>query len=335
MNSVERLVSTIQFGKRDRQPVIAPVFGHAAILENVNLMDYLQNGELIAQCQLKALKRYHYDAVFALMDANVEAEAAGAVLEYRSNMYPIIKQYALDGTKLKNLQIPDPYHSGRMPELLQAVKRLRGELGDDAAVVGCVLGPMTVTGQLLGLEKALFLAVDEPEVFESILDFATKVITELGCAQLDAGAHFIMVFEPTGSPAVIPASFFREMIVPRLKQIYHHFVAAGTIVNYLHIAGPTQSILPFYKEAGVSLANVDYYVGEEEIKSLLPDICAIGNIKSCLFLGNDSTAVVQQAITMMKAFADRSFILSAGCEIPLESNPQNIEAMVNVAHKGW
>ena len=337
MNSFERFLSTVQFKKADRQPVIAPVFGHAAVLGNRDLSDYVQKGELLAECQLKALGRYQHDAVFAIMDASVETEAAGSILEYRSNMYPMIKDHVLEDIETFNkLLIPDPYSAGSMPEQLQAVKRLRQELGDDVAVIGCVLGPMTLTGQLLGLEKSLFLAVDEPEIFESILDYATRVIIEFGRAQLEAGAHLIMVFEPTGSPAVIPPSFFREMLVSRLKQCFQSFTTAGSVANFLHIAGPTKPILPYYKETGVNLANFDYYVGADEIKSLLPDICLCGNVKSGLFLEPDPAEVIQAAKVLSDAFKEsRGFILSAGCEIPPEANPKNIEVLAEFARKGW
>ena len=160
MNSIERIKAIVNFKASDRVPVIAQVFGHAAIIADVALSDYLQNGELLARCQIKALEHYGYDAVFALMDVNVETEAVGSVLTYRTTNYPIVKSYALSQcSKLDSLSIPDPYKAGRMPELLKAATILRKEIGDDVLVVGCVLGPMTLTTQLLGIENALYLAV--------------------------------------------------------------------------------------------------------------------------------------------------------------------------------
>ncbi len=75
MNSIDRINAGVNFDAPDRVPVIAQVFGHAATLANVALDDYVRNGELLARCQIKALERYGYDAVFALMDVNVETEA--------------------------------------------------------------------------------------------------------------------------------------------------------------------------------------------------------------------------------------------------------------------
>ena len=76
MNSLERIAAAVAFEESDRVPVIAQVFGHAAVMSGVSLKAYLRDGELLAQCQIKALEKYGYDAVFAVMDVNVETEAS-------------------------------------------------------------------------------------------------------------------------------------------------------------------------------------------------------------------------------------------------------------------
>ncbi len=68
MNSLERVVAAVNFETPDHVPVIAQVFGHAATVASTPLKSYLRDGELLARCQIKALKHYGYDAVFALMD---------------------------------------------------------------------------------------------------------------------------------------------------------------------------------------------------------------------------------------------------------------------------
>ena len=79
-------------------------------------------------------------------------------------MYPVIERYALStDSDWSALAIPDPQQAGRMPEMLKAIGILRREVGDEVLVVGCALGPFTLTSQLLGLETTLYLAVDDPE----------------------------------------------------------------------------------------------------------------------------------------------------------------------------
>src|SRR5208283_735589 len=196
MNSLERIQAALSFGNPDSVPVIAQVFGHAAVLSEVSLGAYVRDGELLARCQLNALSHYGYDAVFALMDAGVETEAVGSNLTYRTDMYPYVEQYAIaDAREVDKLAVPDPKRSGRMPEVLKAAQVLRRELQDEVLVVGCVLGPMTLAMQLMGPEKTLFLAVDEPDLFDRVLDFALEVAISFGLAQLEAGAHMPFVFD--------------------------------------------------------------------------------------------------------------------------------------------
>lgn len=329
MNSLERIKAVVDFQVPDRVPVIAQVFGHAANLAEVSLKDYLCNGDLLARCQIQALNHYGYDAVFALMDVNVEAEALGSVLEYRSNQYPFIKSYVGDSINLDNMTLPDPQQAGRMPELLKAARILRQEVGEEVLVVGCVIGPMTLVSRLLGAEKALYLAIDEPTQFNRIMDFATRVVTSFGLAQLEAGVHLPVVFDPFSTPDVIPPQFYREFVLHQLQKVFTVFKKAGSVANWLHTAGPVQSILPYYRQIGVEIANLDYCVDLVDAMETLPQVCFDGNIRSLAFIEDTPEEINAEATRLLKLFDKRGgYILSSGCEIPPESKPENIEAMV-------
>lgn len=333
MNSLERVVKAVRFEPADRPAVIAQVFGGAATLASVPLDRYVRDGDLLAQCQLSALERYGYDAVFSVMDVNVETEAVGSVLTFRPNQYPVIDRHALDGLDdWESLTVPDPRQAGRMAEMLKALRVLRRELGDTVLVVGCVMGPFTLTTQLLGMERALYLAIDDCPRLEQLMDFATEVIIRFGLEQLAAGAHLPIVFNPSASPAVIPPQFFREFELPRLRRVFEAFTAAGAAANWLHIAGPVNSILPYYPQAGVGIANFDYCVAPADARELLPATCLDGNIRSLAFVDARAADIEARARELLRIFEDgRGFILSSGCEIPPESPPDNIAAMVRAA----
>jgi uroporphyrinogen decarboxylase len=164
------------------------------------------------------------------------------------------------------------------------------------------------------------------------MDFATDVIIGYGKAQLRAGAHLPVVFDPAASPAVIPAAFFREFELPRLTRVFRALSDEGAAANWLHIAGPVQSILPYYTKAGVHIANFDYCVSVAEARNLLPTTCLDGNIKSLSFVEASPADIEAESRELLSGFGDRGgFILSSGCEIPPESRPENIAAMVQAA----
>jgi len=335
MNSLERIQAAVRFQSTDRVPVIGQVFGHAAALAGVPLGDYVQDGELLARCQIEALEQYGYDAVFALMDVAVETEALGSVLSYAPDRYPVVSKYAVEtGADLEGLAIPDPQEAGRMPELLRAARILREEVGDEVLVVGCVVGPMTLAVQVMGIERALYLAVDEPQTFERLLDLAADVIVAYGTAQIEAGAHLPVVFNPSASPEVVPPQFFRELELPRLTRVFAAFQKAGALANWLHITGAVEPILGYYPEAGVDIANLDYSVDPAKAKAILPETCLDGNIKPLSFVDEQPSLIEAAAAALIERFDSRGgFILSPGCEIPPEARPENVAALVTAARQ--
>ena len=336
MNSLERVRATVAFEKADRAPVIPQIFAHAAVLCGVPIADYLRDGALLAHCQIEAVRRYGHDAVFAFMDATVESEAMGSLIRYHREQYPEVVSFALSpGVSPEGLSAPDPQSAGRMPELLRATTLLRAELDDEVPVVAVVLGPMTLAQQLMGPEAALYLAIDEPQLFEEVLDLATRIALRWGVALLAAGAHVAMVFEPGASPAVVPPAFFRELLLPRLGRLFPAFKTAGALATWLHIAGPTEPILGYYPEAGVDIANLDYDVDPLRAGQILERTCLDGNILPLSFVLGAAPEVAAEARRLVALFADRGgFILSSGCEIPLEARPENVAALVSAVLGG-
>ena len=328
MNSLERILAAASFQVPDRVPVIPQVFGHAARAAGVPLERYLTDGDLLAECQLAALATYGSDAVFALLDVNVETEALGSRLHYPKDGYPHVEGFVLDqAAALGSLRLPDPRRAGRMPVALQAARALRRKVGDRTLVAGCVLGPMTLACQLMGAERALFAAMDEPEAFERVLDFAVEVALGFGGAQLEAGAHLCVVFDPSASPAVVPPAFFRELLASRHQRLSEGLRGQGALATWLHIAGPVEPILPLYPACGVEIANLDYMVDPQRARALAPDHCFEGNVRSLAFVDEEPDTIAQACAGLRGLAAGGGFILSSGCEIPPEARPACILAL--------
>jgi uroporphyrinogen decarboxylase len=333
MNGLERIQATLAAEAVDHVPVIAQVFAHAGVIAGVEVGQYVCDGGLAARCQIEAQRSYGYDAVFAFLDAGVEAEAAGSVLAYHRDLYPHLAQPAIGSPDdIARLSVPDPGSAGRMPELLHAAGALRAEVGDEVLVAGVVLGPMALALQLMGAEQALYLAADDPVRFDELLSFATEVALRFGRAQLEAGVHLPLLFDPGASPAVVPPAFYREFILPRHAEILGGFKAAGAAANWLHISGPVEPILGFYEEAGAEIANLDYQVDALCACEALPHMVFDGNLKPFAFVSGSPEEIVSESRRLLALFEGRGrFILSSGCEIPPEARPENVAALVSAA----
>jgi uroporphyrinogen decarboxylase len=335
MERLDRIRRTVAFEPCDRPPVIAQVFAHTARACGRSVDEYLSSATVAADCQLEAQALYGYDAVFAVMDLTLEAEALGGELQRRKGLYPaVIRAPLAPDDDFSRLVIPDPKTAGRLPAVLEVAKRLRAGRGDEVLVVGLVQGPATLAGQFLGLERALFLAADAPDRYLELLDYGTAVSEAFGLAQLAAGAHLVLVFDPSACPELVPPVMFREMIGPRVARLFAAFARAGAAANWLHIAGRTAAILPHYTALGAHIGNFDYCVDAPELLASLGDrrLCLDGNLKPLSFVEDGPDDIEKEATRLLRLFDRRGgFILSSGCEIPPEARPDNVAALVRAA----
>ncbi len=333
MDSLTRIKHTINFDKPDRVPVFSHIYGFASKLSGVSLRDYLNDGRLMALCQLEAWRKFGYDAVAAFADSCLEAETLGAKISYPHRGYPYIEEHCLARPRdCQNLCIPDPESDGRMPVVVEACKILRDQAGGETAVIATIQGPMTLAGQLMGIENLIYSAVDRPEEFCQLLDFAAEVNIAFGKALIKAGAHGVQVFDPSSSCSVINRMVFMAYVLPRLKHIFTELRKSGNPICWLSITGQTEPILDLLPQTGADLFNIDYIVPISVALEKLPHSCINGNIRPFSFISAEEGEIERDARDLLeKTQARGGFILSPGCEIPLEAKVGNIEAMIRVA----
>ena len=335
MNSLERVQATINFEPTDRVPVFSHVYGFASKLVGISLREYLSNGRLMAQCQIEAWRRFKHDGVSAFADSCLEAEALGSKVSYSGDdIYPHIEEPILRHVRdISSLSIPDPHRDGRMPVVLEACKILREEVGEQTPVIGTIQGPMTLAGQLIGMETLIYTVVDSPEEFNQILDFTTQVTITFAKVLVEAGAHVIQIFDPSSSCSVINRAVFCRHVFPNLRRIFTELRKEPDLICWLSITGRTQPILDLLPKTGAHLFNIDYLVPISLAMEKLSHHCINGNIKPFAFISGSAKEIEKEAqILIEKAHLRRGFILSPGCEIPLGSKATNIEAMIRVAH---
>ncbi|EHQ91356.1 uroporphyrinogen decarboxylase family protein [Desulfosporosinus youngiae] len=332
MNRLQRLEAALAGHAFGKSLCIPLVFGGAAFLTKVKLKEYLQNGEILAQCQLNSQQKFDYDAVFVYGDNCIEAEALGSKIYFPENAYPYIEKYRLEDPKqLKELPDFNPLTDGRMPELLRAAAFLKAELGDNLPIVGVVLGPMSIASQLMGLERLLYLLLDSPCEFEDIIRFASGVSLKSGLALLAQGAHISAVIDPSSSQSILPSEMYGRYILPHIRAVFSQFKSAGARASWLMITGNSQGLLPYYRQCGVDIAGIDYEVPLEEALKWEGDFLVSGNIKPYRFINKTPQEILREGKELISLAAGRRFILSSGCEIPLDTKPENLAALIKAA----
>lgn len=331
MNSFERIRAVIQFREYDRVPVIPEMIGVTATIAGVSPRDYVRSGQVMADCQLEALRKIKYDAVFAIADLCVEAEALGCSLFYPEDNYPYVKKIILHNPgAIKKIGIPNPHSDGRLPEILKAVRILKQEVGGSVPVFAHVIGPITLAARIMDVEKMLYLIVDNPDKFRDLLNFCQQVSTTFAMALVEEGADGIIMFDSVASPSVLPPKIFKEFELNPVRTVFAKIKEMDSeVITWYSVAGPVHTNKALLEDVAADITTVDYMVPIDLAMKHSMVTVINGNIKPMLFQDGSEKEIFQNAITLLSATRPiERFILGSGCEIPLYSDIKKISVLV-------
>ena len=192
----ELFLTALKGGKVPRPAVFsADQTGTYELMEKVSAYwpEAICNAKDMAKLAATASTVLGFDAVRVPFCQTIEAEILGSILREggRENV-PSIKQHRY---KIGDVpDFPEDFLSrGRIPELLEAVKILKDTLGDSAAVVGGIIGPFSIAGNIVDVTALLHACMKNPDSIIPYLEVAEKAGTMLGKALIDAGADAIAI----------------------------------------------------------------------------------------------------------------------------------------------
>lgn len=311
-----------------RTPVV-PLLGHpGAKLTNTTLKQNLTDA-LIQVESLKTLeKAVSPDALFTFMDLTVEAEALGAKIDFPECHPPAVSGFPVSDEDTMS-QLLDPETNGRMNVFIDVVKIAKQQL--DVPLGTYSIGPFTLASQLMGLEKICMECVLNPKFVISLVEKCTEIIIKYATSLVDAGADFYCILEP--SAALISGRFFKKFSGPYCKEIFDITSKAAPI---LHICGKTDHLVKGMISTGAEALSLDSDVNFPELAKVCPEeMVLIGNVNPVLTVMEKDPAEIAQEVqdlrTGMKGVDN--FILSTGCDLPIDTSLENIIAFVEAGKK--
>jgi len=256
---------------------------------------------------------------------NSEAESFGAKVLLKNNGSSVLAQSPLD-------EVPDPLHLVPNPlqdsplccSLIDSIRML-SERQPHKLVAATLNGPLTVLGQLVGLDRLLLLSVDNPQLIRELLCIVTKRIIELMNAEIEAGARYVHVAEPTGS--LLSPQSFREIGLPSFQELFSHV----NVPNHLHMCGDINGHLSVLAQTGAGAVSVDSMVDMKKAVNFFGDEMAVcGNIESAgVLLHGDPNEVKIATQSMLEQLASiKSYIPTTSCGIPIHTPPENIDSFI-------
>lgn len=330
LTSLDLVLESLKLGYPGKIPVVPLVGIHSAKSAKISISDALHDGEKMAKAELFALNRYGYDGIFPFMDLAVEAEAMGCeIYEHEGEIPAVAKSIVKEPKDIEKLEVPDPQRDGRLPVFLKAVEEMSGKVGGGVAVCAYITGPFTLSSHLMGVKQTFINCIRSPETLNELLKVTTSVSIRYGKDLADVGARVVMILEPV--VALISPAHFRQFVTPYNSKIADN-IRKNKALSILHICGNTSALLEEMAKTGVNGINIDALVdigfAEEKVGN---KVCIMGNVAPVQVMFNGSPEDVKKASEKCIGKAGEwGFILSSGCEIPKDTPPENVEAMVKV-----
>lgn len=332
MTGKERVMKVFNHQKPDHMPCFCvngtPTY---AQMEKVGAYwpEAHERAEDMAKLAMAAYTVLGFDAVRVPFCQTFEAEALGCKVKSggKENIPGIDHPpaYKLGDTPV----FPDDFlQRGRIPQLIEAVRILKREVGDQVAVIAGIIGPFTIAGAMLDAVPILKASFKEPDRLHPFLEVAEKAGTALGKALIEAGADLICVEDMQASPDLIAPRTYRDLEV----EYQRRQVEALGVPVILHICGNVDKIVEYMAETGVEALSLEPKTDVEKARRSAPaTTIIIGGVDAATTLFMKTPKDVKEAAReQIEMGLD---ILAPGCAIAPGTPTENLLAMVEVTQE--
>lgn len=306
---------------------------YRAVREKYSLIEICQHPEVAAEVTLQPVRALGVDAAILFADILLPVIPLGLGLEFVKGEGPAI---ARPVRSLADVQALRPFQAEQdLPFVLEAIRILRGELGD-VPLIGFSGAPFTVASYMieggpsrdfLTTKKMMYAA---PEVFHALMARLAEVLSNYLRAQVAAGAQAVQLFD-SWVGALSPADY-QTFVLPYSRQVLQSVQGLG--VPVIHFGTNTAALLPQIKQAGGSVIGLDWRISLQVGWRILgTDVAVQGNLDPALLFAPRPVLRAQVEEILYQADGRPGHIFNLGHGI-LEHTPVDaVKAVVDMVHE--
>jgi len=272
MTSYERMMTALEAKEPDRIPVFPLVRDWAIRQAGFTVSEVIQDVDKLVYTQFFCLKKFGYDTVRDLSAIHAESEAMGCTLEIKEDGSPAVidspvKDYDED---LPRLRILNPWTDGRLPIILEGIKRLKGMCAQKVPVIAYIQAPFRHASMLRGFDNFMRDLYKMPDKAKALLEITTLTQIYYGIACVHAGADIAHLSDPTSSGDAVSPKVWEEFGLPYTKRVVKALKKIGVKIT-MHICGDTTDRLASLVLTGVDGLSLDHKVDLVYAKKVVGD----------------------------------------------------------------
>lgn len=250
---------------------------YRAIKERSSFLEMCRTPDLAVEITLQPVRALGVDAAILFSDIMISVAAMGVEIEFAPG--PVIRHPIRDRAAVDALRVPEPAEG--MPFVLEALRRLRGELPPHVALVGFCGAPWTLANYLVegGGAKEFVrlkqLCFEDATTAERLLAKLAATNAAYLCAQVAAGAQAVQIFDTWAG--ILDADDFARWALPHVQTMVRAVQETGAPVIYF--ARDSGALLPLLAQTGADVISLDWRVPLDQARTQFgPGVAVQGNL---------------------------------------------------------
>lgn len=327
------LLDTLKHKKTDKVPWVPFAGVHAGTLAGYDATEVLTDGDKLFNSLMEVNKLYRPCGQPVVFDLQLEAEILGCQLVWTKDGPPSVSSHPLEDNPAVPCRCTLPTaDDGRLPMILDVMRRMKTAVGDTTALYGLICGPFTLASHLRGNDIFMDMFDDE-EFVHNLLDFCVDVGIRMTELYTDAGMDIIAVVDPLVSQ--VSAAHFEEFLSKPFTKLFNFIREKGRMSSFFVCGDATRNIEVMCK-TGPDSVFVDENVNILDAKSITDryNIALGGNIPlTSIMLHGTQQDNMKYVVDMLDSLPDTgNFIVAPGCDMPFAVPVENAVA---VAQAVW
>ena len=323
MSSRERVLAALKREPVDRTPICNPTS-----VATVELMDLVnasfpqanRDPELMARLAATGYTELGFDTIMPVFTIIQESSALGCKIQWeQKDNWPTVRMREPIWTEPEDISIPSDFLTHQDTKcVLDCIRILRREFGDEVAIVGKTMGPWSLGYHCFGVEPFLLMSLDDPDKTKLCLDKMKEATIQFGVAQLEAGADALTLPDhATGD--LVSGEYYQRY----LQEMHTEFVDQIPIPLILHICGRTVDRMDYIAQTGMAAFHYDSKNTPAESMDVVRDrISLVGNINNPETLFSKGTEEVRAEV--FKNLEAGVQLVGPECAIPLQTAIENL-----------
>eukprot|EP00268_Persea_americana_P040278 TRINITY_DN3994_c0_g1_i5.p1 TRINITY_DN3994_c0_g1~~TRINITY_DN3994_c0_g1_i5.p1 ORF type:complete len:399 (+),score=77.79 TRINITY_DN3994_c0_g1_i5:387-1583(+) len=292
-----------------------------------------ENVDLVVEISLQPWKVFKPDGVILFSDILTPLPGMNIPFDIVKGKGPII--YNPLRTTADVDQVREFVPGASVPYVGQALRILRQEVHNEAAVLGFVGAPFTLAsyvvegGSSKNFSKIKTLAFSEPKVLHALLQKFAVSMAKYIQYQADNGAQAVQIFD-SWATELSPVDF-EEFSLPYLKQIVDTVKRTHPDLPLILYASGSGGLLERLPLTGVDVVSLDWTVDMADGRKRLGSNVAVqGNVDPGALFGSKEF-ITKRILDTVKKAGSSKHILNLGHGIKVGTPEENVAHFFEVA----